>query len=46
MQLPQWLARFNRHVTNRFWRLLAGWIPAHGILEYVAGAPASRTARR
>ena len=35
MQLPQWLARFNRHVTNRFWRLCAGWIPAHGILEHV-----------
>jgi deazaflavin-dependent oxidoreductase (nitroreductase family) len=35
MQLPQWLARFNRHVTNRFWRLVAGWIPAHGILEHV-----------
>ena len=35
MQLPQWLARFNRHVTNRFWRLSAGWIPAHGILEHV-----------
>jgi deazaflavin-dependent oxidoreductase (nitroreductase family) len=35
MQLPQWLARFNRHLTNRFWRLLAGWIPAHGLLEHV-----------
>jgi deazaflavin-dependent oxidoreductase (nitroreductase family) len=35
MQLPQRLARFNRHVTNRFWRLCAGWIPAHGILEHV-----------
>ena len=35
MQLPQWLARFNRHVTNRFWLLCAGWIPAHGILEHV-----------
>jgi deazaflavin-dependent oxidoreductase (nitroreductase family) len=35
MQLPQGLARFNRHVTNRFWRLFAGWIPAHGILEHV-----------
>ena len=35
MQLPQWFARFNRHVTNRFWRLCAGWIPAHGILEHV-----------
>jgi deazaflavin-dependent oxidoreductase (nitroreductase family) len=35
MQLPQWLARFNRHVGNRFWRLPAGWIPVHGILEHV-----------
>jgi deazaflavin-dependent oxidoreductase (nitroreductase family) len=35
MQLSQWLARFNRHVTNRFWRLCAGRIPAHGILEHV-----------
>ncbi|HTZ15299.1 MAG TPA: nitroreductase family deazaflavin-dependent oxidoreductase [Mycobacterium sp.] len=34
MQLPQ-LARFNRHVTNRFWRLSDGWIPAHGILQHV-----------
>jgi deazaflavin-dependent oxidoreductase (nitroreductase family) len=35
MQLPQWLARFNRHVTNPIQRLWAGWIPAHGILEHV-----------
>jgi hypothetical protein len=35
MQLPQLLARFNRHVTNHIWRLCAGWIPAHGILEHV-----------
>ena len=35
MQLPQWLARFNRYATNRFWLLCAGWIPAHGILEHV-----------
>jgi deazaflavin-dependent oxidoreductase (nitroreductase family) len=34
MQLPQWLARFNRHVTNPIQRLWAGWIPAHGILEH------------
>jgi deazaflavin-dependent oxidoreductase (nitroreductase family) len=34
MQLPQWLARFNRHVTNPIQRLWAGWIPLHGILEH------------
>jgi deazaflavin-dependent oxidoreductase (nitroreductase family) len=35
MRFPQWLARFNRHVTNPIQRLWAGWIPAHGILEHV-----------
>src|SRR6476619_6795546 len=35
MQLPQWLARFNRHVTNPIQRLWAGWAPTMGILEYV-----------
>jgi deazaflavin-dependent oxidoreductase (nitroreductase family) len=35
MQLPQWLARFNRYVTNPIQRLWAGWIPGHGILEHV-----------
>lgn len=35
MQLPQWLARFNRHVTNPIQRLWAGWLPAFGILEHV-----------
>ena len=35
MQLPQWLARFNRHVTNPIQRLWAGWIPTGGILEHV-----------
>lgn len=35
MQLPQWLARFNRHVTNPIQRIWAGWIPAFGILEHV-----------
>jgi deazaflavin-dependent oxidoreductase (nitroreductase family) len=35
MQLPQWLARFNRHVTNPIQRMWAGWIPAFGILEHV-----------
>ncbi|RAV17939.1 nitroreductase family deazaflavin-dependent oxidoreductase [Mycolicibacterium sp. GF69] len=35
MQLPQWLARFNRHVTNPVQRLWAGWAPSMGILEHV-----------
>ena len=35
MQLPQWLARFNRHVTNPVQRLWAGFIPTMGILEHV-----------
>ncbi len=35
MQLPQWLARFNRYVTNPVQRLWAGWLPTMGILEHV-----------
>ena len=35
MQLPQWLARFNRHVTNPVQRLWAGFLPGFGILEHV-----------
>ena len=35
MQLPQWLARFNRHVTNPIQRTWAGWAPSFGILEHV-----------
>lgn len=35
MQLPQRLARFNRHVTNPIQRLWAGWAPTFGILEHV-----------
>jgi deazaflavin-dependent oxidoreductase (nitroreductase family) len=35
MQLPQWLARFNRHITNPIQRLWAGWAPTMGILEHV-----------
>jgi deazaflavin-dependent oxidoreductase (nitroreductase family) len=35
MQLPQWLARFNRHVTNPVQRLWAGWAPTMGLLEHV-----------
>jgi deazaflavin-dependent oxidoreductase (nitroreductase family) len=35
MQLPQRLARFNRHVTNPIQRLWAGWAPTFAILEHV-----------
>ena len=35
MQLPQGLARFNRHVTNPIQRLWAGWAPAFAIVEHV-----------
>jgi deazaflavin-dependent oxidoreductase (nitroreductase family) len=35
MQLPQWLARFNRYVTNPVQRLWAGWAPTMGIIEHV-----------
>jgi deazaflavin-dependent oxidoreductase (nitroreductase family) len=35
MQLPQRLARFNRHVTNPIQRMWAGWLPSFGIVEHV-----------
>ncbi|CQD10372.1 deazaflavin-dependent nitroreductase family protein [Mycobacterium europaeum] len=35
MQMPQTLARFNRHVTNPVQRLWAGWLPPYGIVEHV-----------
>lgn len=35
VQLPQWLARFNRHVTNPIQRMWAGWAPTFGILEHI-----------
>lgn len=35
MQLPQWLARANRRVTNPIQRLWAGHAPTFGILEHV-----------
>jgi deazaflavin-dependent oxidoreductase (nitroreductase family) len=44
MQLPQWLARFNRHVTNPIQRLWAGHAPAMGILEHV-GRKSGKTYR-
>jgi deazaflavin-dependent oxidoreductase (nitroreductase family) len=44
MQLPQRLARFNRHVTNPVQRLWAGRLPPFGILEHV-GRRSGRTYR-
>jgi deazaflavin-dependent oxidoreductase (nitroreductase family) len=44
MQLPQWLARFNRHVTNPIQRLWAGYLPTFGILEHV-GRKSGKTFR-
>ncbi|MCV7398163.1 nitroreductase family deazaflavin-dependent oxidoreductase [Mycobacterium paraseoulense] len=35
MQMPQGLARFNRHVTNPIQRLWAGWLPPFAIVEHV-----------
>ena len=35
MELPQGLARFNRHVTNPVQKLWAGWAPSFGIIEHV-----------
>jgi len=35
MQFPQWYARWNRLVTNKFVRLWAGWVPAFGVLTHV-----------
>ena len=35
MQFPQWYARWNRLVTNKFVRLWAGWVPAYAVLRHV-----------
>jgi deazaflavin-dependent oxidoreductase (nitroreductase family) len=35
MELPQGLARFNRHVTNPIQRMWAGWLPPSAIVEHV-----------
>jgi deazaflavin-dependent oxidoreductase (nitroreductase family) len=35
MQAPQWMARFNKYVTNPVQRLWAGWAPGMAILEHV-----------
>lgn len=44
MQIPQWVARFNRHVTNPIQRLWAGYLPTFGILEHV-GRKSGKTFR-
>ncbi|CAN5704370.1 nitroreductase family deazaflavin-dependent oxidoreductase [soil metagenome] len=44
MQLPQWLARFNRRVTNPVQRIWAGHLPAFAILEHT-GRTSGRTFR-
>jgi deazaflavin-dependent oxidoreductase (nitroreductase family) len=35
VQVPQWVARFNKYVTNPVQRLWAVWLPGFGILEHV-----------
>jgi deazaflavin-dependent oxidoreductase (nitroreductase family) len=35
MQIPQWVARFNKYVTNPVQRIWAGYAPTFGILEHV-----------
>ena len=35
MELPQRIARFNRHVTNPIQRMWAGWLPPFAIIEHV-----------
>jgi deazaflavin-dependent oxidoreductase (nitroreductase family) len=35
MQIPQWVARFNKYVTNPVQRIWAGYAPTFGIHEYV-----------
>jgi deazaflavin-dependent oxidoreductase (nitroreductase family) len=35
MQIPQGIARFNRHVTNPIQRMWAGWLPPFAIIEHV-----------
>jgi deazaflavin-dependent oxidoreductase (nitroreductase family) len=44
MQIPQSVARFNRHVTNPIQRLWAGRAPTFGILEHV-GRKSGKTFR-
>jgi hypothetical protein len=46
MQLPQGLARFNRHVTNPIQRLWAGWAPSFAIIDHADESPARSSAPR
>jgi hypothetical protein len=44
VQIPQWVARFNKYVTNPVQRVWAGYVPAMAVLEHVAASRASHTA--
>lgn len=44
MALPSWVARFNRHVTNRITQPFAGWLPGFGIVIH-QGRKSGRTYR-
>jgi deazaflavin-dependent oxidoreductase (nitroreductase family) len=44
MQAPQWLARFNKYVTNPVQKLWAGYSPLMAILEHV-GRKSGKTFR-
>jgi deazaflavin-dependent oxidoreductase (nitroreductase family) len=35
MPLPAWLARFNRRVTNRVTRPIAGWAPGFAVVVHL-----------
>jgi hypothetical protein len=35
VQVPQWVARFNKYVANPVQRFWPAWLPAFGILEHV-----------
>ena len=42
MQLPQWLAEFNRYFTNPIQRLWAGFVPGMGIIEHTGRKSGTR----
>ncbi|MDT5339729.1 MAG: hypothetical protein QOD90_5234 [Mycobacterium sp.] len=44
MQIPEWVARFNKYVTNPVQKLWAGYSPMMAILEHV-GRTSGRTFR-
>jgi deazaflavin-dependent oxidoreductase (nitroreductase family) len=44
MQIPQWVARFNKYVTNPIQKLWAGYSPTMAILEHV-GRTSGKTYR-